>query len=131
MYGPTHPPSIFNVCGRVRVTFVGGDEISMDWVLVDVGAAGVEVFCVADAVIGKASLPDGNFGGEAVGKASFDELHGAFERDGLRGDEEMDMVGHDDEGVEEIVLFGTVALESFEEKVGVAGDLEDAAAIVG
>ena len=36
-------------------------------------AADVVVGVVADAVIGEASLPDGEFGGEAVGVAAFDE----------------------------------------------------------
>jgi hypothetical protein len=43
----------------------------------------------------------------------------------------MDVVGHDYEGVEEVVLFGAVVLEGFEEEVGVARNLEEAAAIVG
>ena len=45
----------------------------------DVVAADVEVSGVADAVVGEASLPDGEFGCEAVGEASFDDSDGAFE----------------------------------------------------
>ncbi len=45
----------------------------------DVVAADLEVFGVADAVVGEAALPDGEFGGEAVGEASFDETDGALE----------------------------------------------------
>jgi len=71
---------------------------------VDVGAADFELFGVADAVVGKASLPDGELGGEAVGEASLDESDGAFEGF-VRGEEEMDVVGHDDEGVEFVVAF--------------------------
>jgi len=39
---------------------------------VDVGAADFEFFGVADAVVGEAALPDGEFGAEAVGEASLD-----------------------------------------------------------
>jgi hypothetical protein len=42
----------------------------------------------------------------------------------------MDVVGHDDEGVELVVAFGPVVLEGFDEKFGVALDLKEAAAVV-
>ena len=45
----------------------------------DVVAADVEVFCVADAVVGEASLPDGELGGETMREASFDKSDGALE----------------------------------------------------
>ena len=41
------------------------------------------------------------------------------------------MVGHDDEGVEFVEAFGAVMLQGFEEELGVAFDLEEAAAVVG
>jgi len=97
---------------------------------VDVGAADFELFGVADAVVGKASLPDGEPGGEAVGEASLDESDGAFEGF-LRGEEEVDVVRHDDEGVEFVVAFRSVVLEGFDEEFGVALDLKEAAAVVG
>ncbi len=97
----------------------------------DVVAAGVKVSAVADAVVGEGALPDGEAGGEAVGEAALDELHGALDGDGLRGQEEMDVVGHDDEGVEEVVAFASVVLQGVEEELGVGGELEEAAAVVG
>jgi hypothetical protein len=66
-----------------------------------------------------------------MGEASFDESYGTLEGDGLWGDEEVDVIGHDDEGVEFVVAFGSVVLKGFEEEFGVAVDLEEAAAIVG
>jgi len=77
---------------------------------VDVGTADFEVFGVANAMVGEASLPDRNLRGETVGEASLDEPDGAFECDGLRGEQEMDVVGHYDEGVEFVVTFGSVVL---------------------
>ena len=65
----------------------------------DVVAMLLEVLPVADAMVGEASLPDGVGDVEAVGEAAFDEHHCAFEGDVLWGEEEMDVVGHDDEGV--------------------------------
>lgn len=65
-----------------------------------------------------------------MGEAAFDEAHGAFEGFG-GGEEEMDVVGHDDEGVEFVVAFAAVVLEGGEEELGVGGDLEDAAGVVG
>ena len=41
------------------------------------------------------------------------------------------MVGHDDEGMEFVVAFGAVVLEGFEQEFGVAGDLEETAAVGG
>lgn len=54
---------------------------------------------VANAVVGEASLPDGDFGGEAVGVAALDELHRSLESDVGWGDEEMQVVRHDYVGV--------------------------------
>ena len=55
----------------------------------------------------KASLPEGVRGAEAVGEASLDALHGAFERDALRGEDQVNVVGHEDEGVELVEAFLT------------------------
>lgn len=65
--------------GGVGVEFGGGGEAGANGVLVDVVAADEEVFAVADAVVGEGALPDGEFRGEAVGEAAFDEAHGAIE----------------------------------------------------
>ena len=61
--------------------------------------ANVIVGGIADTVVGEASLPDGEFGGETVGVAALDELHRSLEGDVCWGDEEMQMVGHDYVGV--------------------------------
>lgn len=80
------------------------------------------VRCVAEAVVGEASLPNGEFRGEAVREASLDESDGSFECF-LWGEKQVDVVGHDDEGVEFVVSFGAVVLEGFEEEFGVVLDL--------
>lgn len=65
-----------------------------------------------------------------MGEASLDESDGAFESF-LRSDEQVDVVGHDDEGVEFVASFGAIVLERFDEEFGVASYLEEATTIVG
>jgi len=113
---------------KIRFGFLA--ETRRDRILMNVAMADAVVCWVADAVVGEASLPDGELGGEAVGEASLDESDGSFESL-LRCEKQVDVVGHDDEGVEFIVSFGAVVLEGFDEEFGVAFDLEEAAAVVG
>ena len=47
-------------------------------VLVDVILADFEVFCVADAMVGEASLPYSELLLEGMGEPSFKKLHSAF-----------------------------------------------------
>lgn len=82
-----------------------------DGVLMDVALVGGEVFLSADGMVGEASLPDGEFGREVVGEASFNEVHDL--RKSFITRREVDVVGHEHEGVEEIVL--AVVLQGFEE----------------
>ena len=63
-----------------------------------------------------------------MGEASLDEVHDLGEGFVAGGEDEMDVVGHQDERVEEIV--GAVVFEGFEEEFGVVVDLEDAATVV-
>jgi len=75
---------------------------------------------IADGVLHseflEAVLPDGHFGFEAEGESSFDVLHGLLDGDvGGGGDEEMEMVGHEDEGVELVAAFGSVFVEKVQE----------------
>lgn len=106
-------------------------EAGADGIVVDV----VTVLCVipfvANAVVGEAFLPNGVGDLEAVGEAALEEHHGAFEGDVLWSEEEVDVVGHGDEGVEFVEAFVTVVLEGLEEELGVGFDLEEAAAVVG
>ena len=64
-----------------------------------------------------------------MGEAAFDALHGGGEI--VRGEDEMDVVGHDDEGVELVVAFGAVVLQGLDEEGRVCVGLEEAAAVVG
>ena len=65
-----------------------------------------------------------------MGEASLGESDGSFESL-LRSEKQVDVVGHDDEGVEFVVSFGAVVLDGFDEEFGVAFDLKEATAVIG
>ena len=98
---------------RVEARF--RSEVGADRVLVDVGLMGGVVVGVDDAMVCEASFPDIQFAFQAEGEGSFDELHCFFEGDLGRGcQEEMDVIGHDDEGVEFQVVLLALLLEDFD-----------------
>jgi hypothetical protein len=117
-------------CRRVGVILRPLAEPRADGIVVDVVAVGEEVGVVADAAVSKATLPDWKLSAEAVREAAFDEHHGSFQADDLGCEEEMEVVGHDDEGVELVVAFVAVMLESVEEELGCGSDLEESFAVI-
>jgi hypothetical protein len=96
----------------------------------DVRTTNFEVFSIADAVIGEASLPHRHLGIQAMRETSLDKPNDAFKRDGLRSEQKVDVVGHDNESVQLVVLSGPVVLESRDEEFSVGGNLEQAASVV-
>ncbi len=109
------------------------EDVFADGILGDVVALGFVVGEVADAVLMVAGVPDlaGRLLADGVGVAAFDELEasggGLIDRG---GDEEVDVVGHEDEGVEKEAALVSVAEEGGEEEVRVRGALEVAVALV-
>jgi hypothetical protein len=107
-------------------------EVGTDWVVGDVVLLGGEVGGVADAMFEVAGVPDcaGGVGGVRV--AALDELHGpgGADVDG-GGEQEVDVIGHDGEGVEEESALGAVVGEGGDEAFGVGADLEVAVLLVG
>ena len=76
-----------------------------------------EVFIVAYAVIGESALPDffcaTDHRSEGMRVSTLDQLDVVFERDVVGGSEEqMDVFGHDDERMQLIAVFATVAVQS-------------------
>ena len=53
----------------------------------------------------KPRCQDWHLRGEATGETAFDEADGTFERDGFGREQEMDVIGHDDESVKLVVAF--------------------------
>src|SRR6202046_2240766 len=84
------------VGGGVGVGFGCFGEASGDRVVVDVALVRGEVFACVNLVVGEASLPDGELGGELVGEASLDEVHDLREGFVARDEDEVDVVGHED-----------------------------------
>jgi hypothetical protein len=102
-------------------------KVDSDRVLVDVVAAGFEVGAGEDLVIGVSALPNIEFGAEAMRKAATNMFHGAGKIVG--GEKQVDVVGHDDEGVEFVEAFTAIVLERVEEEMCVGFDLEESAAV--
>jgi len=93
-----------------------------------------EVFGVADAVGVEGWLPDcaWDLGADGVGESSLDALHAAFDCLVFGwGEEDVEVFGHDDEGVELVAGLVAVMEEGLEQQVGVGGAGEDGAASVG
>jgi len=104
----------------------------LDGICVDVIAMGLVVARIFDAAKREALFPDGHFGFEAEGEAPFDVLNRLLDGDVWgRGDEEMEVVGHEDDGVELVAAFGAVVVEKLEEEVRVSVGLEEASALSG
>ena len=64
-----------------------------------------------------------------MGESSLDELDGALEGDAGWGQEQVDVVGHDDEGVEFVVAFSAIVLEGLEEELCCGCDLEECSSV--
>src|SRR5258707_14117169 len=104
------------------------------WVVGDVEKLIVVVVRVCDAMRVAAFLP--NLSGEVIangeGKASLDQLNAAL--DGMivgRRDQDVNVVGHDDEAVESKAALFAVTRERVHHEVGVCGALKDLTALMG
>jgi len=101
-------------------------------VVCDVEELVVKVFPVANAVFMETFLPDSSLELIAYreGEAAFNELRRTF--DGFSGREEnVKVIRHDDEAVEQVAALFPMAKEDGEEEFGVCGSLEDAKTVVG
>ena len=59
----------------------------------------------------------GNFEPHTMRKTSFDQPHSALDRDALRSQQEMNVVRHDDKGVQFVVSLSTVLLQGFKKQL--------------
>ena len=76
--------------------------------------------------VGRGEFSDGS------GITAFDELYRFSGRNfDRRSDQDVDMVRHDNEGVEEEVALVAIVKEGLDEEVGVGGDLEVAMLLMG
>ena len=104
------------------------------WVVGDVLLLSFKVWPVADAVFVVAGVPDFavELFADGEGKTAFDELDAAGGAlvDGRR-DKNVDVVGHDDEGVEGETALVAIAEEGRDHELCVFRALEEAVAAVG
>lgn len=107
----------------------GSGEVGAYGDLVDEGPHDFKVAQIGDGVSGEAVLPERELRVEAVGEAVLDEFDGLVERHALRREQQMNVVGHDDIGMQLVVTNGAVVQQSVNEQLGDARDLKHRAAI--
>ena len=95
----------------------------------DVSVVIQEILGVADSMIGETALPDFAFPtedfSEGVGVSAFDELDAVFECYITgRSQQEMNVFGHHDEGVDLKSAFAAILVKSFQEEADVILDNE-------
>jgi len=89
-----------------------------------------EILFIANSVIGKSWLPDFSFstedGSERVRIVAFDQLNGVFNRHIVRrSQQEMNMFGHEDEGVDLKSPFAAMSEEGLKEEADIVLDDEE------
>jgi len=120
------------VNGGEREFFGLGAEARADGVLMDVIAVRVEALAIGHTKLFEAVFPDGHFGFETEGESALYELHRLFNGDVRSGrEDQVEVVGHKNEGVELVTMFRAVVAEELEEKVGVRVGLKEAAPLGG
>ena len=87
---------------------------------------------VLDAMESKTWLPHAELGFQPEGESALDILHGFFEQNNFRRREKkVDVIGHQDEGVEMIAVFCAILPENVEEEFGVRLDLKESTTVCG
>jgi hypothetical protein len=93
----------------------------------------VEILSTADTMVGESTLPNFLLASEDPAKlvriSSFDQLHHAFQRfvDGC--DQEMHVLGHDDEGMQTKCVLASVRVDCLQKELGVIFHDEKARAL--
>ena len=89
-------------------------------VLMNVIEMCLEVAAIFDTTKRETWLPHAQFGFQPEGKSSFHVLHGLFERDVFRRrEEQVDVIGHQDEGMKAITAFCAIFPKNVKEKFSV------------
>jgi hypothetical protein len=113
----------------VRVEFRSHGHAGTHRQLVQVRAYRFEVTHVGDGVAGKAVFPHGEIGVEPIGKAVLDEANRLLQGDGLRSQDELNVIRHHQVGVEFVMAQRAIVQQRVDEEIGHPRDLEDGAAI--
>ena len=81
-----------------------------------------------DQVIRISPLPNGQLRGEPMREAALDQIHDLRKSRLARSEDEVNVIRHEDVGVESVVR--AVVVEGFYEELGIASDLKDAATVI-
>jgi hypothetical protein len=79
-----------------------------------------KILSIANPMIGETALPDFGFSADESSEfmriSALDQLDGSLDGDVVSwSEQEMDMIGHQHEGMQEIAAFAAVVKKSFEE----------------
>jgi hypothetical protein len=102
-----------------------------DRIVVDVGDVVMPVVAITNAVIRVAALPDRKLGAKSSRESAFDQLDGPFQGNACGCQQQMDVIGHHDEGVQLEVPSSPIVLQNIEEEGSVRIDLEESTTVVG
>jgi hypothetical protein len=118
--------------GAVTILASIDDEFSLHRISLDVVLVIQEILGVANTMIGETALPDFAFPAEdfseGVGVAALDKLDGVLDSYIMgRSQQKMNMLGHEDEGVE--LIAAAITVESFQEEADVIFDDEESSTL--
>lgn len=104
-------------------------EVGTHGQVMKISAHRFQVMHVGNGVGGVAVLPDWKVCVEAISEAVLDEFNRMLERDGLRREYEVQMIGHHNVGMQLVVPQGAVMKQRVDEEIGNTGDFEGGTAI--
>jgi len=90
-----------------------------------------ELFRVAAAMVLESFLPDRCSGSEPTRKTALHKLHGAFQGDAFRRDQEMNVVRHHDKRVQLVVSLATIVLKDVDEEFSGGASPEEGKTFLG
>ncbi len=103
-----------------------------DRILSDIDTKGFELLRRRHLYLVVPALPNVHFAFQKERESPFDELHGLFQRNIVRrSQKQMNVIGHDDEGVQLKSAFAALGLQVVQHQVRRVRDLKDAAALCG
>ena len=87
-------------------------------------AASLHVLDIANPVVRESALPDRRLRPKPVREATLNKSNRAFNRDYLRGEDEMHVVWHDDEGMKLVMTRTPIVLQRLNEQLRIRGSLK-------
>lgn len=115
-------------CGRVRIISWSSGESAANGILFNVANSASKLVCGENLTFVETTHPHFTLTFKTEGKATFDVLHRFFKRNVRNGrDDGVEMVRHNNEGVEEESSLTVVVENGVLQQFGIGGDLKDSA----